>query len=132
LSEGYSLENPNALVLWEAQFGDFANGAQVIIDQFVSAGEAKWKRQTGLVMILPHGYDDKGPEHSSARLERFLQLTDSDPDFIPSDVSEIVIQRHNLQVINPTTPANYFHALRRQIHRDFSTLSFHCFVVTFS
>ncbi|CAK0874071.1 unnamed protein product [Prorocentrum cordatum] len=119
---GFTYENPNALVIWEAQFGDFANTAQVMTDQFISAGEHKWLQQTGLVMLLPHGYMGQGAEHSSCRLERFLQLSDDDEDDIPNfenDFGRGQVQKANWQVMNISTPANYFHALRRQQHRNF-------------
>lgn len=116
---GYSLENPHQLVIWEAQFGDFFNGAQIMVDQFISSMEEKWFRQTGLVMLLPHGYEGQGPEHSSARLERFLQMSNDHPDKIPDNSKSLQIQTCNWQVANCTTPANYFHLLRRQLYRQF-------------
>lgn len=121
---GYSMETPHQLVMWEAQFGDFVNGAQIILDQYVSSLEAKWLRQTGLVLSLPHGYQGQGPEHSSCRLERFLQCSDEDPDFVPPNIDTMdgqmrQTQLNNWQIANITTPANYFHILRRQLHREF-------------
>ncbi|TYZ64557.1 hypothetical protein PybrP1_008624 [[Pythium] brassicae (nom. inval.)] len=124
---GYSWEDPATLVLWEAQFGDFFNGAQIVIDQFLACGESKWMRQSGLVLLLPHGYDGAGPDHSSGRVERFLQLVDS-PALVPAAATTTKTKaadwrayQHdtNLIVANPTTPANYFHLLRRQQARAF-------------
>jgi probable 2-oxoglutarate dehydrogenase E1 component DHKTD1 len=105
---GFSLDNPNNLVIWEAQFGDFFNGAQIIIDNYISSSEAKWLHQSGIVLLLPHGFDGAGPEHSSCRIERFLQMSSSKEDGIDSESV-------NMFIANPTTPANYFHLLRRQM-----------------
>lgn len=116
---GHSLNGPSSLIVWEAQFGDFTNTAQVILDQFICAGEAKWLVKTGIVLLVPHGMEGAGPEHSSARLERYLQLCDDDERTIPTNTSERCLRRArrtaaNMLVVNLTTPANYFHALRRQ------------------
>ena len=122
---GYSLVTPSQLIMWEAQFGDFANNAQCIIDQFIVSGEQKWLQMTGLTLLLPHGYDGQGPEHSSARLERFLQMCDEDPYVMPDsslDGVDSAARQHqdcNVQIVYPTVPSNYFHVLRRQVHRGF-------------
>ena len=109
---GMSVENPNNLIIWEAQFGDFFNGAQIILDTFVSSGESKWGLQSGLVMLLPHGMDGAGPEHSSCRVERFLQMSDSAESRADGD-------NVNWEVVHPTTAAQYFHLLRRQQVRNY-------------
>lgn len=119
---GYSMTNPNALVIWEAQFGDFSNTAQCIIDQFISSGQAKWVRQSSIVLLLPHGYEGMGPEHSSARPERFLQMSNDDPDYFPPENDDFEMQQmHEINwfVCNCTTPASIFHALRRQLALPF-------------
>jgi 2-oxoglutarate dehydrogenase E1 component len=117
---GYSQTHPSTLCIWEAQFGDFANGAQVIIDQFISSGEAKWKVKNGLVMLLPHGYDGQGPEHSSCRIERYLQLCDQD-EYVPTKESTNaqILQESNMHVVMPSTAANYFHLLRTHMKMPF-------------
>ena len=117
---GFSLVDPKNLTVWEAQFGDFANNAQCIIDQFIVSGEEKWLQRTGLVLNLPHGYDGQGPEHSSARIERFLLLCADHPYIFPS--AEQLERQHqdmNISVVYCTTPANLFHVFRRQVHREF-------------
>ena len=118
--QGYAQSDPSTLVLWEAQFGDFANGAQIMIDQFITSGESKWNVKSGLVMLLPHGYDGAGPEHSSCRIERFLQLSDAD-DMPPSDEMDEgkIAEKMNFAVAQCTTAAQFFHLLRRQIRRPF-------------
>ena len=117
---GYSTMHPNALVMWEAQFGDFANNAQCVIDQYIASAENKWLLRSGLVLSLPHGFDGQGSEHSSARMERFLQLCNEDARFFPShEKLERQHQDANMQVVYMTTPANLFHVLRRQLHREF-------------
>lgn len=118
---GYSLVDPRSLIMWEAQFGDFVNNAQCIIDQFIASGETKWVQRTGLTLMLPHGYDGAGPEHSSGRMERFLELCDDHPFELPNleEGKNRQIQDCNMQIVYATTPANYFHVLRRQIKRDF-------------
>lgn len=116
------METPQTLVIWEAQFGDFANAAQVMIDCFLSCSERKWRKQSGLVLFLPHGWEGQGPDHSSARLERFLQLSDEDQDTVPPWYSNPIqqLQKTNVQIANCTTPANLFHLLRSQMHRKAS------------
>ena len=117
---GYSLSSPNALVMWEAQFGDFANNAQCVVDQFIASGEVKWLQRSGIVMSLPHGYDGQGPEHSSGRMERYLQLCNEDPRIFPSpDRLDRQHQDCNMQIVYMTEPANLFHILRRQMNRQF-------------
>lgn len=119
---GYSITNPNTLTIWEAQFGDFANGAQIVIDNYLSSGETKWEVESGLVMNLPHGMDGQGPEHSSGRMERFLQLMSEDLATISQGRKTRVkrqILNSNMQIINCSFAANYFHALRRQMRRQF-------------
>lgn len=117
---GYSLSSPNALVIWEAQFGDFANNCQCIIDQFIASGEVKWLQRSGLVLSLPHGYDGQGPEHSSGRMERYLQLCNEDPRIFPTpDKLDRQHQDCNMQIAYMTTPSNLFHILRRQMNRQF-------------
>ncbi len=119
---GYSLAHPNVLVIWEAQFGDFANGAQIMIDNYISSGESKWGVQSSITLLLPHGMDGQGPEHSSARIERFLQLSDDDVYKVGVGKREKIknqIKDSNIQVVQCTTTANYFHCLRRQLRRSF-------------
>lgn len=118
---GYSLENPSSLVVWEAQFGDFSNGSQIIFDQFMSSQEAKWRLHSGFCVFLPHGYEGGGPEHSSSRVERFLQMSADHPHKVPPEGTDpdSLIQNNNWQVLQCSTPANFFHAMRRQVNRDY-------------
>lgn len=111
---GYSLQRPGALTIWEAQFGDFANGAQTAIDAFIISGEQNWKKESSLVLLLPHGFEGQGPDHSSARIERFLQMSNEDEDILNISLEEAA-DRVNIHVLSPSTPAQYFHALRRQV-----------------
>ena len=117
---GYSLESPKNLCIWEAQFGDFYNPAQLIIDQYLMCSEAKWLRQSGLILLLPHGFDGAGPEHSTCHMERFLQNINSQAyDNVHGQFDNLTAQNINYQFAQCTTPANYFHLLRRQMHRNF-------------
>jgi 2-oxoglutarate dehydrogenase E1 component len=116
---GYSVTNPHCLTMWEAQFGDFANTAQVMIDNFIAAGEAKWHQQSGLTLLLPHGMDGQGPEHSSCRLERYLQLCNDDPEDLYGLTPEEQLRRTNLHVVYCSRSSNYFHALRRQLRKSY-------------
>lgn len=116
---GYSLESPKNLCMWEAQFGDFYNPAQLVVDQYIMCSEAKWLRQSGLMLLLPHGFDGAGPEHSTCHMERFLQNINSSAYDSGSPYDNLTAQNINFQVVQPTMPANYFHLLRRQMHRDF-------------
>lgn len=110
---GYSMDSPNALTMWEAQFGDFANGAQIMIDQYVANGEAKWGTPNGIVLLLPHGYDGQGPEHSSCRIERYLSLSGDDPNEIPDYTKPGVMEYYNIRVVMPSTPANICNFMKR-------------------
>ena len=116
---GYTITNPNTLGIWEAQFGDFANGAAIIIDNYLVSGESKWGIQSGLVLSLPHGMDGQGPEHSSGRLERFLHLSDDACDLDQSMSYDQQMRQGNIQVVTCSNTANYFHVLRRQLRRDY-------------
>lgn len=116
---GYSITNPNFLTIWEAQFGDFANGAAIIVDNYFVSAESKWGIQSGLVLNLPHGMDGQGPEHSSARLERFLQMSDDNCDVDLSLTYEQQLAKCNVQIVTCSNTSNYFHVLRRQLRRDY-------------